>query len=64
MPLSKKDRDMEQSFERRYGNRGKRVYYATLQKRISEGRPIDSPESRKLSRKRKRKETRNRKRGH
>ena len=53
MPLSEKDRDMERSFERQYPGRGKSVYYATLNKRINEGRAINSPESRKLAKKRK-----------
>ena len=53
MPLTGKDRKMEQSFERGYGSDGKSIYYATLNKRINQGRPINSPESRKLANKRK-----------
>ena len=53
MPLSEKDRDMERSFERQYPGSGKSVYYATLNTRINEGRAINSPESRKLAKKRK-----------
>lgn len=53
MPLSKKDRDMESNFEKQYGGRGKSVYYATLNKRINEGRPINTPESRHVAAKRK-----------
>lgn len=53
MPLSKKDRDMESNFERQYGDEGKSVYYATLNKRINQKRPINTPESRKLAKKRK-----------
>ena len=53
MPLSKKDKDMESNFERQYGDEGKNAYYATLNKRINEGRAINSPESRKLAKKRK-----------
>lgn len=53
MPLSKHDKKMKKSFTDRYED-GDRVYYATLQKRISEGHPIHSPESRRLEAKRKR----------
>lgn len=53
MPLSKKDHDMERNFEKQYGSRGKSVYYAVLNKRINEGRPINSPESRHVEKKRK-----------
>ena len=53
MPLSKKDRDMEGNFEREYGDKGKSIYYATLNKRINEGRAIKSPESRHVASKRK-----------
>lgn len=52
MPLTKKDRRMESSFEKQYPGRGKEVYYRTLNKRISEGRPINSPESRHVAAKR------------
>ena len=52
MPLTKKDRDMERNFERQYGDEGKSVYYATLNKRINEGRPINSPESHHVAKKR------------
>lgn len=53
MPKSKKDRDLERSFTDRYGDKeGERVYYATLNKRINEGRPIRTPESKRLKAKR------------
>lgn len=58
MPLSEKDREMEGSFERQYGGRGKSVYYATINKRINEGRPINTPESKHVASKRKRKSKR------
>jgi len=53
MPLTGKDRRMEQAFTDRYGSEGKSVYYATLNKRINEGRPINTSESRRLAKKRK-----------
>jgi hypothetical protein len=57
MPLSGKDREMESSFERQYGDRGKSVYYATLNKRINEGRPINTPESKHVASKRKKRKS-------
>ena len=54
MPLTKKDRKMESNFEREYGDRGKSIYYATMNKAISKGRPYNTPESRKLAKKRRR----------
>lgn len=53
MPLSNKDKKMKRNFDRQYGSRGKDVYYATLNKHISEGHPIDSPESKKMAKRRK-----------
>lgn len=53
MPLSKKDRKISSRMASQYGkDKGKRVFYATLNKRISEGRPIDVPESKRLMAKR------------
>lgn len=53
MPLTGKDKEVEDSFDRTYGNEGKSVMYATLNKRINEGRPINIPESKRLAAKRK-----------
>jgi hypothetical protein len=55
MPLSKKDRKMKANFDRQYGEDGKSIYYATLNKRINEGRPINTPESKHVASKRKHK---------
>lgn len=52
MPLTKKDRKLKRSFDDSYGDDGKRVMYATLNKRINEGRPINVPESKRLAAKR------------
>lgn len=55
MPLGKKDKKLKHSFAKQYGDKeGERVYYATMQKRINEGKPINTPESRRLEAKRKR----------
>jgi hypothetical protein len=51
MPLTRKDRKLRRNFDR-YGKDKDRVFYATLNKRINEGRPIDVPESRRLEKKR------------
>lgn len=51
MPLSKKDRKMRRNFNR-YGKEGDRVFYATLNRRINQGRPINIPETRRLEKKR------------
>lgn len=53
MPLGKKDRKLKASFDRTYGPDGKSVMYATINKRINEGRPINTPESRHVAAKRK-----------
>ena len=54
MPLSSKDKKLKRRFESEYGEKGgERVYYATLNKHISSGRPIDTPESHKMAKKRK-----------
>lgn len=58
MPLSGKDRKMESSFEKQYGDRGESVFYATLNKAINKGRPIKVPESRRLAAKRRHKKRR------
>lgn len=60
MPLGKKDRDMQASFRRTYGDDGKSVYYATLNSRINQGRPINTPESRHVAAKRKHRKKRKR----
>lgn len=52
MPLSAKDRKLKRHFTDEYED-GERVYYATLNKRINEGRPIHVPESKRLAAKRK-----------
>lgn len=52
MPLTKKDRKLKKKFQKRYHD-GESVYYATLNKRINEGRPIDTPESHHMQAKRK-----------
>ena len=54
MPLDKKSAEMERSFEASYGpEEGKRNFYATLNKRINEGRPVKVGESKHLKAKRK-----------
>ena len=54
MPLGKKDKKMKANFEREYGPEGgERAYYATINKHISTGRPINTPESHKMAKKRK-----------
>lgn len=53
MPLTGKDKEVESSMKRQYGDEGDRVFYATLNKRINEGRPINIPESKRLAAKRK-----------
>lgn len=54
MPLSESDEKMERHFADEYGGKeGKKIYYATLNKRINEGRPINSPESKHVAAKRK-----------
>ena len=53
MPLTGKDKEVEDSFENTYGDNGKSVYYATLNKRINQGKPINIPESKRLAAKRK-----------
>jgi len=50
MPLSKKDQQIERKFEKRYGSRGKEVYYRT----INSGKLSNTPEARKMMKKRKR----------
>ena len=53
MPLGKKDKKLKRHFTSEYGDKeGKKIMYATINKRISEGRPIDTPESRKMVKKR------------
>lgn len=53
MPLTAKDRELKRHFTDEYGDdRGERVYYATLNKRINQGRAIKVPESRRLKSKR------------
>lgn len=65
MPLEKKDRKILGSMQRDYGaERGKSIYYATLQKHINEGKPINTPESKRLAAKRRHKRTRAHKRKH
>ncbi len=49
MPLSSKDREIEEKFEREYPGRGKRVYYAT----INSGKLRNTPEARRMALKRK-----------
>lgn len=45
---------MKRNFAKQYGGKeGEKIFYATLNRRISEGRPIDSPESHKMAKKRK-----------
>lgn len=59
MPLTGKDKEMASSFTRQYGpEAGKRAFYATLNKRINEGRPVNTPESKRLKAKRKKKHRR------
>jgi hypothetical protein len=54
MPLRGSDSRIEKGMEKRYGRkRGKSIYYATLNQRINEGRPINTAESRRLKEKRK-----------
>lgn len=53
MPLSKKDKQVLRQFELEYGKgKGKKVFYATLNKSISEGKPIQLPETKRLAKKR------------
>lgn len=56
MPLSGKSKKMERSFEDEYGaDKGKRVFYATLNKGINRGKPYKVAESKRLAGKRKHK---------
>lgn len=56
MPLSGKSKKMERSFEDEYGaEKGKRVFYATLNKGINRGKPYKVAESKRLAGKRKHK---------
>ena len=58
MPLTGKDRKVEQNFERQYGpERGKRVFYAS----INAGKIRNIPEARRMAKKRKRSRKRKRK---
>ena len=53
MPLTGKDAKLLRHFESEYGEKeGERTFYATLNKHINQGRPIRTPESRRLIKKR------------
>lgn len=58
MPLTGKDREVMDSFKRRYGKRGKSIFYATMNKHISEGKTPNLPEARRMKAKRRRKRKR------
>lgn len=56
MPLDSKSAQMKRSFEAEYGDKeGPRIFYATLNKRINQGKAVKVGESKHLKDKRKNK---------